>query len=102
MGLDLGLEAADIETAACCEIDKWCCATIRRNRPSIRVFEGSVSSLDPTKVAESVGLDSSVILVGGPPCQSFSSAGNRAGLNDPRGNLIFEYFRFVRVLRPQA
>jgi DNA (cytosine-5)-methyltransferase 1 len=102
MGLDLGLEAAGIETLACCEIDKWCCATIRRNRPNIKIFEGSVSQLDPIAVAEIVGLDSSTLLVGGPPCQSFSSAGNRSGLNDPRGNLIFEFFRFVNALKPQA
>lgn len=102
MGLDIGLEASGIETVACCELDKWCCATIRRNRPWVHVFEGSVSELNPLAIAESVGLDSSSILVGGPPCQSFSSGGKRSGLNDPRGNLIFEYFRFVNALRPQA
>ncbi len=102
MGLDLGLEAAGIETVACCEIDKWCCETIRRNRPNVKVFEGSVSQLDPIAVAESTGLDSSALLVGGPPCQSFSSAGKRSGLNDPRGNLIFESFRFVHELQPRA
>lgn len=102
MGLDLGLEACGIETVACCEIDKWCCQTIRKNKPEIQVYEGSVSDLDPIKVADSAQLDQSMLLVGGPPCQSFSSAGKRSGLNDPRGNLIFEYFRFVRTLQPQA
>lgn len=102
MGLDLGLEQSGIETVACCEIDKWCCATIRRNRPQVRVFEGSVSDLNPVDIAETLGIDSSIILVGGPPCQSFSSAGKRSGLSDPRGNLIFEYFRFVNALKPQA
>jgi DNA (cytosine-5)-methyltransferase 1 len=102
MGLDLGLEAAGIDTVACCEIDQWCCETIRKNRPEIKIFENSVTQLNPIAVAESVGLDSSAILVGGPPCQSFSSAGKRSGLNDSRGNLIFEYFRFVNALKPRA
>jgi DNA (cytosine-5)-methyltransferase 1 len=103
MGLDLGLESAGIDTAVCCEIDKWCCETIRKNRPIIQVIEGSVTDLDPHEVARKGAVNrSEVILVGGPPCQSFSSAGKRAALNDPRGNLIFEYFRFVRALQPAA
>lgn len=103
MGLDIGLERAGIEVVACCEIDKWCCETIRKNRPDIRVYEGSVSELDPISVAKDVGIfGTRFLLVGGPPCQSFSSAGKRSALNDPRGNLIFEYFRFVRALQPDA
>lgn len=103
MGLDLGLEASGINTIVCCEVDKWCCQTIRKNRPDVRVLEGSVADLDPLIVAEDAKLDSSeLILVGGPPCQSFSSGGKRAALSDPRGNLIFEYFRFVNSLQPKA
>lgn len=102
MGLDLGLEQSGIKAVACCENDKWCCETIRRNKPNVQVFEQSVMQLEPAAVAQAAGLDSSCILVGGPPCQSFSSAGNRAGLNDPRGNLIFEYFKFVNAIKPQA
>lgn len=102
MGLDLGLESAGIQTVACCELDKWCCATIRRNRPDMKVFEGSISDLDPSSVARTLGRKHSLIIVGGPPCQSFSSAGKRAGLDDSRGNLIFEYFRFVKTIQPVA
>ncbi len=102
MGLDIGLEACGIEIAACCEVDKWCCETIRANRPNIRIYQDSISKLDPQAVAEDLNLTSSFIVVGGPPCQSFSSGGNRGGLSDPRGNLIFEYFKFVKQLKPQA
>ena len=41
------------------------------------------------------------ILVGGTPCQSFSTAGQRAGLDDPRGNLTLEYLRLAARLRPR-
>ena len=103
MGLDLGLERAGIQTAVCCEIDKWSCESIRLNRPEIPVLERSVVDLDPFEVAAAANVDpNDAILVGGPPCQSFSSAGNRAALNDSRGNLVFEYFRFVKTLRPLA
>jgi DNA (cytosine-5)-methyltransferase 1 len=103
MGLDLGLKQAGIETSVCCEIDKWCCNTIRLNDPHVVVIEDSVSELNPVDVAAAGSVDPhAAILVGGPPCQSFSSGGKRAGLNDCRGNLILEYFRFVKELRPQA
>lgn len=41
------------------------------------------------------------VLVGGTPCQAFSIAGDRAGLDDPRGNLTLEFLVLVRRLRPR-
>jgi DNA (cytosine-5)-methyltransferase 1 len=41
------------------------------------------------------------LVVGGTPCQSFSVAGLRAGLDDPRGNLALEYLRLVDAIRPR-
>ncbi len=38
---------------------------------------------------------------GSPPCQAFSSAGKRAGLADPRGQMVYEPMRWVRVIRPR-
>ena len=40
-------------------------------------------------------------MAGGPPCQPFSSGGKRAALNDPRGNLIYEYFRLISEVSPR-
>lgn len=40
-------------------------------------------------------------MAGGPPCQPFSSGGRRAALSDPRGNLIYEYFRLISEIRPR-
>lgn len=40
-------------------------------------------------------------VIGSPPCQTFSSAGKRAGLSDPRGQLVYEPMRYVRVIRPR-
>lgn len=42
------------------------------------------------------------LLVGGAPCQAFSIVGSRKGLNDPRGQLIFDFVRFVEELQPKA
>ncbi len=42
------------------------------------------------------------LLVGGSPCQSFSMVGRRAGLEDDRGDLFFEFVRVLREARPKA
>ncbi len=41
-------------------------------------------------------------VIGGPPCQSFSVFGKRKGLDDPRGNLVYEYTRLIEELDPQG
>lgn len=41
------------------------------------------------------------LVVGGPPCQSFSVAGRRLGLSDPRGNLALHYLRAVGAIQPR-
>lgn len=53
---------------------------------------------DFTKINESEPID---LLVGGTPCQSFSVAGKRLGLDDPRGNLTIEWLRLVQRLLPR-
>ena len=50
-------------------------------------------------VKQADGIDA---IIGGPPCQSFSLAGKRMGLNDPRGRLVLEFIRVVREALPKA
>lgn len=102
MGLDLGFEAAGLSPTLAVEIDKHCCATIRKNRPDVSLIDGSVCSLDAEYLRKARDHSGEVFLmIGGPPCQSFSSGGNRAALSDPRGNLIYEYMRLLSQVRPR-
>ena len=102
MGLDLGLEQAGLRPRLAVEFDAWCCSTIRRNRPKLDLIEGDVTKLSGANLREHRRFDGEVdLMVGGPPCQSFSPGGKRAGINDPRGNLIYEYFRLVHEVRPR-
>jgi len=102
MGLDLGFELGGLAPTMAVEIDKDCCNTIRTNRPELTLVDRSVSELDADSLRRIRDHSGDVFLmIGGPPCQSFSSGGNRAALSDPRGNLIYEYMRLIGEVRPR-
>ena len=70
-----------------------------RNIVALPVDGDVINAGDFTKIgAEDVGTID--LLAGGTPCQSFSIAGKRAGLDDPRGNLTIEFARLADRLRP--
>lgn len=95
-GLAIGLEAAGIKCAALNEIDKWACQTLRKNRPSWNVLEGDIKNLDFTDYQGKVD-----IVTGGFPCQAFSYAGKKLGLEDARGTLFYEFARVVQEIKPK-
>lgn len=104
MGLDLGLEQAGLNAVACVEIDKDAVATIKENRPNIPVLNKSVQEVTAEELRLVSGLGSSDLdlLAGGPPCQSFSVFGRRKGIQDLRGQMVFEFVRLVDELRPHT
>jgi len=117
-GLDIGLELAGFCTVAACDSDQDCVETLKQNkaaRISIPAQEGqtflegarligapiedvSASDLRPRGARRSWRPD---LLVGGPPCQPFSSAGRQQSVRDPRGVLFLEFVRLARELRPR-
>lgn len=101
-GLDIGLEQAGLTPTLAVEIDDACCATLRQNRPSLVVVPESVCDLSGERLRRLRKAKGEVLLmIGGPPCQSFSPGGKRAALNDPRGNLIYEYMRLIADVSPR-
>ncbi len=102
MGLDLGLESVGLKPTLVVEKDKYCCETIRANMPDLDLIQGDVSRLTGDHLRSHRNFAGEVFLmVGGPPCQSFSPGGKRAALSDPRGNLIYEYLRLISEIRPR-
>lgn len=101
MGLDLGLEKAGLHTAVCVEIDKLACQTIRENT-SIPVLEGDIAQISTEEILQAAKLkkEDVFMVVGGPPCQAFSTAGKRLALQDLRGNVIMNYVRVVEEIAP--
>jgi DNA (cytosine-5)-methyltransferase 1 len=103
MGLDLGLEEAGLETILACEFDKWSRATISKNKPEIPLL-GDVWNCTPELVREAAGLanfEEIDVIAGGPPCQAFSTAGNRKGFEDVRGNVFLHFIDLAMSLRPR-
>ena len=103
-GMDLGFLNAGFDILAAVENDPSCCDTLRANLDAQRVWERDISTLKGSELLERLGLKQGQldILFGGPPCQSFSLAGNRQGLNDPRGQMVGHFVRLVRELMPKV
>jgi len=101
-GLALGLEQAGFETKALLEIDKWACETLRKNRPNWNVIQGDITQISQTGIKKYLQDDKEIdLLSGGYPCQSFSYAGNRLGIDDTRGTLFYDYALILDELKPK-
>lgn len=103
-GFDIGFEQAGFTTAVMVEMDPSCCATLRLNRPSVPVINTDIREVTTAQMLAAAGLrvGEAAAVVGGPPCQSFSLAGKRMGMDDPRGRLVLEFVRVVREALPVA
>ena len=103
MGLDLGIEKAGFDVRLACEVDKYCRQTIALNKPNTALLS-DINNYTAGAVRETAGLsvdDDIDLIVGGPPCQAFSTAGKRKGFNDDRGNVFLKYLELCLELRPK-
>ena len=103
MGLDLGVESAGFDIRFLCEFDKYCQETIKHNRPNVSL-SGDIRDLDAATVRKMANLSSSSdidLIMGGPPCQAFSTAGKRKGFQDSRGNVFLKYIDLALELSPK-
>lgn len=94
-GLAVGLEKAGLKCEALNEIDKFACQTLRKNRPHWKVFEGDIKNFSFLEFKDKID-----VVTGGFPCQAFSYAGKRLGLEDARGTLFYEFARVVKEVNP--
>ncbi len=103
MGLDLGIEQAGFDVRLACEMDKYCRQTIALNRPDTALI-GDINQYSAEQVLHYAGLEPGQevdLMVGGPPCQAFSTAGKRKGFNDERGNAFLSYLNLAFAIRPR-
>jgi len=103
MGLDIGIEKAGFDTLLTCEVDKYCRQTIALNRPDAALL-GDINDYTKQDILNAAGLvesDDIDLIVGGPPCQAFSTAGKRKAFNDDRGNVFLKYIDLAVELNPK-
>ena len=106
-GLDLGFEAASDErlefmTEFTTDIDAACGYTIELNRPNWNFHLGDITSFDGHQVLESMGGVNPTVVIGGPPCQTFSVAGKQRATLDPLGQLYRNYIEHIEILAPEV
>lgn len=108
-GLDIGLERAGLNAVSLCEIENVFCATLKTNQGNIhsdgqiyfkgaKVYDADIQSLTGSDLSRGQTID---LVVGGPPCQSFSSSGKQLSTLDPRGSLINEFLRILNEVQPK-
>lgn len=100
-GLDLGFSLAGIKARFSSDVMPSFCETIKYNLPGHLVEPHDITELSGTYVLDKVGVPIDVV-IGGPPCQAFSILGDRKSVDDPRGQLAFEYVRFIKEIGPKA
>ena len=101
-GLALGLEKAGFTTKAAVEINKWATKTLRINRPHWNVIQEDIQKVVERGIKEYLTDDEDIdLLSGGYPCQSFSYAGKKLGLEDTRGTLFYDYAELLKELKPK-
>jgi DNA (cytosine-5)-methyltransferase 1 len=106
-GLSLGLRWAGFRVIGAVEVDALAAETYRVNFRGIRLWETDIKSLPIAQIRREVGLKPGELdlLAGCPPCQGFSSLRSLNGhqrVKDQRNDLVLEFDRFVRGLRPKA
>lgn len=102
-GLALGLEKAGFETIGLVEFDKSAAETLKYNRPNWNVIHDDIASISSQDLEAYFNIKKGELdlLSGGAPCQSFSYAGKRLGLEDTRGTLFYHYALFLEKLQPK-
>lgn len=98
-GLSHGLEKAGMRCLLGIDVDKHAINTFAKNHHHAKTFSGDVKKLTQKELYKLIGDNPIHAIVGGPPCQGFSTVGP-GNPEDDRNSLFMEFFRLVKVLRP--
>lgn len=102
-GLALGLEQAGFNHIGLVEFNRDAADTLKKNRPMWNVLCEDIAVTAERDLEKEFGIDKYELdlLSGGAPCQSFSYAGKRLGLQDIRGTMFYHYATFLHKLQPK-
>ncbi len=106
-GFSLGLQQAGLDVVAAVEIDKYCVETLTANKatsfPKMKIIQADICTLSGEYLLKKVGLAKGQLdmLVGGPPCQGFSTSSSTRSTTDPRSKLMWQFVRMVKEIQPR-
>lgn len=102
-GLALGLEQAGFKELGLVEFDRYAAESLRVNRPNWNVIEEDIISVAQRGIRNYLNCDAEIDFVsGGYPCQSFSYAGRKLGLEDVRGTMFYYFAQILEELKPDV
>ena len=109
-GLSLGFERAGFSVLAAIDSDPEAIKVFTENLPDVpHALERDLTKFTPREAAEVIGVGEVDVIIGGPPCQGFSTARRRDGSNngprmvvDKRRHLYEEFLRYVEAFRPKV
>ena len=103
-GLSYGFESAGLHPLLAIEINPHSVATYKHNSSNQNVLCEDIRRLDASKTLQAYGIEKNDLfaLVGGPPCQGFSSSNQKTrNWNNPNNQLYRDYLRFLKAANPQ-
>ncbi len=108
-GFSKGLELAGFECIGGIELKEVIAKTHQLNHKKSKTIFGDIREIPPEKFAEVIGTNHVDVIIGGPPCPTFSTIGHakirsvtgKSVSEDPRNQLFLEYLRYVDYFRPE-
>lgn len=108
-GFQIGFERQGFDVVLSTDFDADCGKVHKLNRPEVPFLQMDIHDLNKELLDQYVGKDTEIdVLIGGPPCQGFSTIGKRISSDpekrtaaDPRNTLFREYIRVLRYLKPK-
>ncbi|PKP14803.1 MAG: DNA (cytosine-5-)-methyltransferase, partial [Bacteroidetes bacterium HGW-Bacteroidetes-23] len=102
-GFSLGFDNKEFQNVFSIDIEPSFCETYKYNFPKHQLIEKDICKLSDSEISYLKEFDEIDVVIGGPPCQGFSMAGNigRKFIEDPRNKLFKEFVRVVKVVQPK-
>lgn len=102
-GMSLGFDQEGFSNIFSIDIEPKFCETYKSNFPNHNLLQKNISKLSIEEIKSLVGDKSVDVIIGGPPCQGFSIAGNigRKFIDDYRNHLFREFARVVEIVQPK-
>ena len=101
-GVTAGLKDADIEVRVAVEVSETAVGTYRENNREVAVIQGDIRSVKGKELRAMARIkqEDVLLLVACPPCQGFSAI-RKGGEDDERNQLVFQYIRLIKELKPE-